>query len=206
MAERPDRLFVAVPLPPDSLAACVALIDGVRRGPFGGVPRWVHVENLHLTVRFLGETPPDLTPDAALAVRDALAGARAFDVVLAGAGAFPETRKPRALWLGIERGAPELGALADALDPALEPLGWPRDDRPYRPHLTVARLDRSAISASEAIAADLGDAAASWRTAFRADRVVMYRSHLGGGPPRYEPIVDIPLAGTSPFPGDATSV
>jgi 2'-5' RNA ligase len=195
VAERPDRLFVAVPLPPEPLAACVALIDAVRRGPYGDVPRWVHVENLHLTVRFLGETPPDLTPDAALAVREALEGAQAFDVVLAGAGSFPDARKPRALWLGIEQGARELGALADALDPALEPLGWPRDDRPYRPHLTVARLDRSSISSSEVIADELRAAAAAWRTSFRADRVVMVRSHLGSGPPRYEPLVEIPLRG-----------
>lgn len=193
MAERPDRLFVAVPLPPEPLAACRALVDGVRRGPLGDVPRWVHVDNLHLTVRFLGETPPELTPDAALAVRDALDGAKAFDVVLAGAGSFPEARKPRALWLGIEQGAAELGALADALDPALEPLGWPRDDRPYRPHLTVARLDRSSISSSEAVADELRAAAADWRTAFRADRVVFFRSHLGGAAPRYEPLVEIPL-------------
>ena len=195
MAERPDRLFVAVPLPLEPLAACRALIDGVRGGPLGDVPRWVHVDNLHLTVRFLGETPPDLTPDVALAVRDAFEGSRSFDVVLAGAGSFPEARKPRALWLGIEQGAAELGALADALDPALEPLGWPRDDRPYRPHLTVARLDRSSISSSEVIADELRAAAAVWRTSFRADRVVLYRSHLGNGPPRYEPLVEVRLAG-----------
>jgi 2'-5' RNA ligase len=194
VAERPDRLFVAVPLPPEPLAACKALIDAVRGGPLGDVPRWVHVDNLHLTVRFLGETPPDLTPDAALAVMDALEGLRPFDVVLAGAGSFPAARKPRALWLGIQRGAAELGALADALDPALEPLGWPRDDRPYRPHLTVARLDRSSISSSDAIADELRAAAADWRTSFRADRVVLYRSHLGGGPPRYESLVEVWLA------------
>jgi RNA 2',3'-cyclic 3'-phosphodiesterase len=195
VAERPDRLFVAVPLPPEPLAACQALIDSVRASPLGDVPRWVHVANLHLTVRFLGETPPDLTPDAALAVRDALEGFRAFDVVLAGAGSFPVARKPRALWLGIEQGAAELGALADALDPALEPLGWPRDDRPYRPHLTIARLDRSSISSSQDVADELRAAAAGWRTSFLADRVVFYRSHLGGGAPRYEPIVEVRLAG-----------
>jgi RNA 2',3'-cyclic 3'-phosphodiesterase len=193
VAERPDRLFVAVPLPPEPLVACQALIDAVRAGPHGDVPRWVHMANLHLTVRFLGETPPDLTPDAALAVLDALEGSRAFDVVLAGAGSFPEARKPRALWLGIEQGSAELGALADALDPALEPLGWPRDDRPYRPHLTVARLDRSSISSSEVIADRLRAAAAAWRTSFRADRAVLYRSHLGAGPPRYEPLVEVRL-------------
>jgi 2'-5' RNA ligase len=194
VAERPDRLFVAVPLPPEPLAACKALIDAVRGGPLGDVPRWVHVDSLHLTVRFLGETPPDLTPDAALAVRAAFEGSRAFDVVLAGAGSFPEARKPRALWLGIQQGAAGLGALADALDPSLEPLGWPPDDRPYRPHLTVARLDRSPISSSGAIADQLRAAAADWQASFRADRVVLYRSHLGGGPPRYEPLVEVLLA------------
>jgi RNA 2',3'-cyclic 3'-phosphodiesterase len=195
VAERPHRLFVAVPLPPEPLAACQSLIDAVRSGPLGGIPRWVHVDNLHLTVRFLGDTPPDLVPDVALAVRDALAGSPAFEVVLAGAGAFPAARKARALWLGIEQGAGGLGALAAALDPALEPLGWPPDDRPYRPHLTVARLDSASIADGAAVADVLRSAATGWRTAFRAHRVVLYRSHLGGGPPRYEPVVEIPLRG-----------
>lgn len=195
MAEHPHRLFVAVPLPPEPLAACQALIDGVRAGPLGDVPRWVHLANLHLTVRFLGETSPDLVPDVALAVQDAFAGAPAFDVVLTGGGAFPAARKPRALWLGIEQGADRLGALADALNPALEPLGWPRDHRPYRPHLTVARLDAASIAQGGAVADELRAAASGWRTEFRAMRVVLYRSHLGGGPPRYESIYEAPLAG-----------
>lgn len=195
MAEdRPHRLFVAVPLPPEPLAACRALVDQVRSGPLGRAPRWVHVDNLHLTVRFLGDTPPDLVPDVALAVADALAGRSAFDVDLAGAGMFPGPRKPRTLWLGIERGAEELGALADALDAPLAPLGWPPDDRPYRPHLTVARLDATSPAQGVAVADSLVAAATGWRTGFRADRVVLYRSHLGGGPPRYEPVVEVVLA------------
>jgi 2'-5' RNA ligase len=113
--------------------------------------------------------------------------------VLAGAGAFPAERKPRALWLGMERGAAELGALADALDPALEPLGWPPDRRPYRPHLTVARLDSASIADGGAVADELRSAAAKWRTAFPVTGVALYRSHLGGGPPRYEPLVEVGL-------------
>jgi 2'-5' RNA ligase len=195
VAERPHRLFVGAPLPPDAVAACAALIDGVRAGPLGNVPRWVHVPNLHLTVRFLGDTPPDLVPDVALAVGDAVeaAGVPAFQVVLAGAGAFPAERKARALWLGMERGAEELAVLAGALDPALEPLGWPPDGRPYRPHLTVARLDSASIPQGAAVADELRAAAAGWRTAFVATSIVLYRSHLGGGPPRYEPLLEIPL-------------
>lgn len=201
MADRPHRLFLAVPLPPGPLVACTALIDGVRAGPLGAVPRWVNLDNLHLTVRFLGDTPPDLVPDVAHAVQDAIGrcGVRAFEVVLEGAGVFPGLRKPRALWLGIAHGATELGSLADALGHALEPLGWARDGRPYRPHLTVARLDSASIADGGAVAAELERAAAGWRTSFVADRVILYRSQLGGGPPRYEPIVEVRLPAQSPL-------
>lgn len=193
MSERWHRLFVGVPIPPEPLAACRALIDQVRDGPLGRIPRWVHDENLHLTIRFLGDTPPDLTPHVALAVRDALADTAAFDVILSGAGLFPGIRKPRAMWLGIEQGAPELGAIADALDAPLDPLGWPPDDRPYRPHLTVARLDASSPAQGLAAAEALETAAIGWRAAFRASEVVLFRSHLGGGPPRYEPLETVTL-------------
>jgi len=195
LPERWHRLFVAVPMPPEPLASCRDLVEHVRSGPLGRVPRWVRVDNLHLTVRFLGDTPPDLVPDVALAVQDAFAGMAAFDVELAGAGMFPGPRKPRALWLGIEQGAGELGALADALDAPLDPLGWPPDDRPYRPHLTVARLDSSSPAQGVEVAESLVAAATGWRTGFRADRVVLYRSHLAGGPPRYESLVEVPLLG-----------
>jgi 2'-5' RNA ligase len=198
--ERWARLFIAVPLPADSIEACRLLVDRVRSGPLGRVPRWVHLDNLHLTVRFLGDTPPDLVPDVALAIQDAYDGARAFHVELAGAGMFPGPRKPRALWLGIEQGASELGDLASALDAPLAPLGWPPDDRPYRPHLTVARLDTSSPAQGVAVAETLVAAATGWRTGFRADRVILYRSHLGGGPPRHEPVVEIPLAGGDGLP------
>lgn len=193
MPERPHRLFVAVPVPAGPLADVTALVASVREGPLGRVPRWVHLETLHLTVRFLGDTPPDRVPAVADAVGAALGGFAAFDVELAGAGSFPSAGKPRALWLGLARGATELGALAEALDPALAPHGWSPDPRPYRPHLTVARLDAASRADGATIGEVLAYAATDFRTAFRADRVVLYRSHLGGGAPRHEPILEVPL-------------
>ncbi len=194
MAEGEQRLFVAVPLPPAAVADCEALIDGIRSGPLGRVPRWVHVPNLHLTVRFLGPTSPDLVAAVTEAVRAAVDGHDAFEVVLAGAGSFPGGRKPRTLWLGIERGADELGSLARAVDAAVSPLGWAPDSRPYRPHLTVARLDAAPIVDSHAVSTALQDAASAWRTTFRAREVVLFRSHLGAGAPQHERLVSVPLA------------
>jgi 2'-5' RNA ligase len=195
VAERPHRLFVAVPLPPEPLAEVTALVDEVRDGPLGRVPRWVHLPNLHLTVRFLGDTPPEQVDAVAAAVEAALGGTEAFDVVLAGAGSFPPRGKPRAMWLGLEQGADELGAMAAALGPALEPLGWPPDPRPYRPHLTIARLDAASRLEGATVAEALELAAQGWRTAFRADRVVLFSSHLGGGPPRHDTVLEVPLPG-----------
>jgi 2'-5' RNA ligase len=183
-----DRLFVGVPLPPAALAACAALMDGVRARHGGRGIRWVSTENLHLTLRFLGLLPPSAIPVMAAAVDAAAAGRRRFEVELAGAGAFPGDRRPRAIWLGMERGVDELGAISRALDAALVDAGMASDDRPFRPHLTVARTDAAGTNGSLAVAAALREAAADWRARFTASRVVLYRSHIGGGPPRYEPV------------------
>ncbi|HEX5828521.1 MAG TPA: RNA 2',3'-cyclic phosphodiesterase [Candidatus Limnocylindrales bacterium] len=193
-AEAPYRLFVAVPVPADVRDAVVALLEPFRTGPFAGSARWVHVETLHLTLRFLGDTDPALAARAGDAVHRALDGRPAFDVRLGGAGSFPPSgRKIRALWLGITQGADELGALARALDAPLGALGWPPDDRPYRPHLTIARTDATAVRESALVAQALEEAAASWETGFRARSAILYRSVLGGGPARHEPLAEVAL-------------
>ena len=195
MAEDLDRLFVGVPVPPEALAACAALLGPVMARHGGRGVRWVRTENLHLTLRFLGLLTPSRIDVLGEAVDAAAAGVEPFEVVLAGAGAFPGDRRPRAIWLGIERGAEELGTISRALDGALVRSGMPADDRPFRPHLTVARTDAAGTSGSLAVADALREAAAGWRVTFTADRVVLYRSHLGGGPPRYEAVHEAQLAG-----------
>jgi 2'-5' RNA ligase len=193
--ERAHRLFVAIPVDAAALEACRRLIEPVRTGPAGRGARWVRTENLHLTLRFLGETPPDRVPEVAAAVREAAAGHAAFEVRLAGAGAFPSPARPRALWLGVARGAVEAGAIAEALQAPLVALGWPREERPFRPHLTVARTDAASVTDGARVAAALTTAAASWHAEFTADRVVLYRSHLRAGPPVYEVLEEALLAG-----------
>ena len=195
MAERLQRLFVAVVVPPGALEACQGVIDAVRTTDLGRDARWVRTENLHLTVRFLGDTPPDLVPDVGLAVVEAAAAVDSFRVDLAGAGAFPDGRHPRTLWLGVDRGNDGLVRLAEALGAPLAGLGWSPDQRARRPHLTVARTDAAPGEVSHAIADALAHAATGWRTGFDVTTLTLFRSHLGGGQPRYEPLVEARLGG-----------
>jgi 2'-5' RNA ligase len=191
--EASQRLFVAVPMPPDALAACRALLDPVRTGPHARAVRWVRTENLHLTLRFLGEVPEGQVSAVGAAVGEAAAGLDAFHVILAGTGVFPADRHPRTIWLGIEQGADELGAAVRALDGPLTNLGWQSETRPYRPHVSIARTDAAAPAETLAAAEALRAAADGWRVAFEAATIALYRSHLGAGPPRYEPLVEVGL-------------
>jgi 2'-5' RNA ligase len=182
------RLFVAIPIAPHVREAITSLVDSVREGNDPAVRdvRWVRLDGLHLTIRFIGPTDEERIADLAAAVDKAAVSLDPFDVVIAGGGAFPSVARPRALWLGVGDGAAELEAAARKLDNALADRGWPRDDRPYRPHLTLARSD--GVRAGPAVARRLIDAAAAVREPFRAESLVLFESISGGGPARYEPV------------------
>ena len=189
------RLFVAVPLPPESTAAIARLVDDIRAAgvPGGGRDvRWVRLDGLHMTMRFLGPTLEERVAAAGEAVRVAAASSAAFDVVIGGAGTFPPTGRPRALWLGVRDGESELAELSATVDRALIPSGWEFEAKPFRAHLTLARSD--GVPAGAAIGAHLRDVAVDLRIGFRADRIGLFESLTGGGPARYEPLLVVGLA------------
>jgi len=183
------RLFVAVPLPAETTATIATLVDGIRAAgvPGGGRDvRWVRLDGLHLTLRFIGPTPDDRVDAARGAVLAAAVVADPFDVSIGGAGVFPPSGRPRALWLGIREGDAALAALAREVDRALVDAGWTLDPKPFRAHLTLARSD--GVPAGGAIADRLVAAAADLHLRFRAERIGLFESLTGGGPARYEPI------------------
>jgi len=189
------RLFIAVPLPAEATAEIAALVERVRAGgvPGGGRDvRWVRLDGLHMTLRFLGPTLDDRLVPAVEAVRAAAAVAPAFDVSIGGAGAFPPVGRPRALWLGVRTGEPELADLALIADQALRVAGWDLEAKPYAAHLTLARSD--GIQAGTAIGARLVAAAAEMDVRFRVDRIGLFESLTGGGPARYVPLEMVELA------------
>jgi 2'-5' RNA ligase len=188
------RIFVAAPLAESAATEIATLVEGIRSAgvPGGGRDvRWVRLEGLHLTVRFLGPTLDDRIEPALAAVRAAAAAAKAFDVTIGGAGAFPNEARPRALWLGLRAGEPDLSGLAATVDRALAVAGWPPEMKPFRPHLTLARAD--GVPAGSTIAAHLIEAASGLRIESSIDRIGLFESLTGDGPARYAPIEMVKL-------------
>lgn len=132
------RLFTAVELPPP-LRTTLARSAGEVLSGMRGVRR-VAEENLHVTVRFLGEVPEAEVDRLVEVLGQAGATVPSGVAVLAGFGAFPRPQRPRVLWAGVEDPAGSLTALAAQVSQALPPLGVPQDPRPYVPHVTVARM------------------------------------------------------------------
>jgi 2'-5' RNA ligase len=190
------RIFIATPLPAAACAAVEALVAGVRANADPGERevRWVRLDGLHVTLRFIGPTAEARIPEAIEAIRAAAASDGPFEAGLDGAGAFPNPIRPRTLWLGIGAGAEELTRLTAAVDRELAARGWPPDERPFRPHLTLARSD--GVGTGSRTAARLIQAASGLDVRWPVDRLVLFESLTGGGPARYVPLTEAPLAAT----------
>jgi 2'-5' RNA ligase len=148
------RLFAALEIPAAVRENLAALLKSLRA--VSPRTRWVRPENLHVTLKFIGEVPETKLA----AIRNALAGVRPDQSVtldFRGLDFFPNDKHPRVFWAGIEA-SPNLKTLAADVDRATEKLGIPREQRPFTPHLTLARFEppglpeelRSAIQESAA--------------------------------------------------------
>lgn len=172
------RLFVAVEVPEAAKAVAAEATAGLR-GRFPEA-RWVPPENQHVTLAFLGQTWPRLEGWVRERIAEAAEGLAPFEVTLRGLGAFRAPSRARVVWVGL--GDEPSGALTRAatyVQEALEPE-FPRDRRPFSPHLTLARSDPPLALNDEDLAVPVP--AIVWQV----DRIVLFRSHLRRPAPRYE--------------------
>lgn len=177
------RLFTGIDLPETETVALDALTSQLR--PLAPL-RWSPAANLHVTTKFIGEWPAARLDE----LRAALASVPSsgpIPIHLNGLGWFPNPHQPRIFWVAVKP-APALLELAAAIEARLEPLGIAREDRPYRAHLTLARIDRPADLAGvrRAVAAlpstDFGE--------FQAQAYHLYLSEAG----RYTKLASYPLS------------
>ncbi len=189
------RLFVALDPSEPVRRRIAALAAELRRdaGRAADEIRWVAPENVHLTLQFLGAVPEERVPDVEAAVRAAAAEGRPLALQLQGAGGFPNARRPRVVWAGLAGDVPALAALAAAVGRRLAPLGFPPEDRPFSPHLTLGRARDG--RGAPGLAGALAHAAQAEGAAWRATELLLFESHLSPKGPRYEVIARAPLGG-----------
>lgn len=186
-ADATQRLFLAV-FPPAGVQAAAARAADALRFAGDGVA-WVKRDNLHYTLRFLGDLGADDARAAGEAAREAAAASAPFDAALGAFGAFPDARRARVLWIGMRTGAEALRALAAALEHALAARGFGAADKPFAPHLTVGRVRDGGDWSARLAAAPAVDAA------FAVSELRLVRSTLAPGGSRYEPVLRAPLGG-----------
>jgi 2'-5' RNA ligase len=179
-AEKPERLFIGIPV-----------TDDVRRSIVRALPRNlpgkpVPPENWHFTLRFLGATPAATRDQVVQLLRAATCGAP-FMIRFDSLGAFPRPSRARILWLGIDEGAERMIQLAAIAEATARVAGFAAESKPFRPHLTLSRIDPPAsVSALVSSKPPFG-------ARMTVASLILYRSRLGGGPARYEEVERIQL-------------
>lgn len=169
------RLFVALEIPSavrDNLAALIGELRAIDASSTKNKARWVRAENLHVTLKFIGEVDAGRLDAMRAALGEVSAGG-AVELRFRGLGFFPNDKRPRVLWAGIVA-SPNLAPLAAMIDARLEKLGIARETREFAPHLTLARFDPPAISETLRSAAQ-GDGAREFGD-FRTDEFHLFES------------------------------
>lgn len=138
--EKPWRVFCAIELPDTVRKAVLHRIAHLKEVVPDAKASWSRDANLHLTLKFLGEIPQTSVPNISTAASLAVAGIAPFSVRLEETGAFPREGPPRVLWIGINDFSGELGKLHSRLEDESMNAGFAGDNRPFHPHLTLARL------------------------------------------------------------------
>jgi len=180
------RAFIAIPLQQDLKNALAALQQRLLSDNPGLKP--VASDNLHLTLRFLGDRSQDELADIGRIMLSVGARKRFFNVLLEGLGVFPNQRRPRVLWVGLNP-PDEIISLAGLLNENLALLGLPPEPQPFRPHLTLGRFKypkQRVISLCPFLSQCYGS--------LKIDRMVLYRSHLTRAGAIHTPLVTAGLA------------
>lgn len=172
------RLFVAFEIPETHLDALGAALDPVRDSLGGG--RWTSKEQQHVTLKFVGWMDPARLDDVKQICSTVAGELRRAEVSLADPGTFPNMRRARVLWVGIDDPAGLTPRLAADLNEALAPLGVEPEERVYRPHLTLARFKPPRdLRSLEGVDVPILDA-------FPIAAITLFRSHLARTGSRYE--------------------
>ncbi len=184
------RAFIALPLPEQVRGPLAALQHQLDEA--GADVKWVAPDQLHVTLKFLGEIPP---PDAAAVetlLRSVAAQTPSFALSAGAVGAFPSLRAPRVIWVGLTAGRERAIGLAQAIEASGTAVpGWVREERPFAAHITLGRV--RSPRGRDALAAQMAKAVWEAPLPWLVERMTLYQSVLGAGGSQYTPLAEIPL-------------
>jgi len=183
------RSFVALELSDEVRERLSALLQRLQRT--SAAVKWVEPENLHLTLKFLGEVPEERIELIAESLRAVAQATEPFSFTVKGVGGFPDLRRPRVLWVGVEATQP-LMRLQQLIERAMEQLGFPPEERAYHPHITLGRV--KAMAGMEKVREILGEYKdAEFGEVFVA-HLTLFRSDLSREGPTYTPLAKLKFA------------
>lgn len=183
------RAFIAIDLPEDARAALAKFQDQLK--PCGADVAWVKPDNIHLTLKFLGDITDEQKDAMAAELARIAAQTPAFTMELGEVGVFPSPAAPRVVWVGLKQGTEEATALAGQLEQAAHKLGLKAEDRAYSAHVTLGRV-RTPRSRTPLMK---GLERASWQPcpAWSVNHVTLYQSHLLAQGARYTQLISATL-------------
>jgi 2'-5' RNA ligase len=177
------RAFVAVRIEP-AMIQKISEVQSQLQESLTGI-RWVAQENLHFTLKFLGSVEDKKLVPIMVALEDALRPVQCFSLLGNGIGVFPNVKRARVLWIGLQ--GQGLHRIAEEVETALEPLGFPRESRDFAPHLTLGRWRNPVLQPQK-----LGEQIERWQDydlgKSKVDEVVLFQSVLKPNGAVYSPL------------------
>ena len=186
------RAFIAIDIPA-GIKKVLTLQTANLHAQAGRSVRWVASENMHLTLKFLGELSPANVELLSQTIQSECSQHPPFEIVVSGLGRFPNLRRPRVIWAGLQVPL-DLGRLQRRIELEAARLGYPPEDKPFSAHLTIGRV-REQVSFEEmkAIETALSGMSAGEFGRFTAQTVTLFKSELQSAGPLYTPLFSAQL-------------
>ncbi|MCL2120379.1 MAG: RNA 2',3'-cyclic phosphodiesterase [Planctomycetaceae bacterium] len=183
----PVRTFIAVEISQDVRLNIERWVRSLRHKVSG--VKWVETHNLHVTLKFLGDVAADEVPKITDVIMKAVAQAEPFELEFFGCGAFPNAKAPRTLWVGCRDGAEPLTRIVSIIDGVLAQHGFPKETRPFSPHLTIGRAKHKVADMTALLVAKQSELFGKCRVT----ETVLFSSNLTPSGPVYKKLADLPL-------------
>jgi 2'-5' RNA ligase len=184
------RTFVAIETAQEVHGPASKLITNLCRSR--AQVKWVAPDKLHLTLKFLGDVPPTEINGVCSAVQRAVAGKQPFQINCHGAGAFPDSKRPRTIWIGVREPSEAIRALQNSVDEELQKLGFPAERRRFQPHITLGRV-RGGGSAIQDLGCLIDQHAKFEAGQILVGEIVVFSSDQGPRGPEYTPLSRVKL-------------